>query len=391
MKLFLFFFATILFFESSSQDSFYSNIQFGNFNIGFCDTIIYNDDLTYDQFGYQGPLPIFIQVWHPVILNSSGSFLTYGDFRKRTVPVQLISAYNELSAQTDSSFIAYNIREAYPTYEEIDYGTYTYQDVLNEVKKIPGRSRYAVINNKSDFPIIIYHHGAQGVQEENFIMAEYFSSRGFIFVSANYHLPYEGMVYGLYESISNNTSSEKAVIEFAKSLTSNEHLFYIGHSWGAQAGWCFLYEEGRADAFVSMETTIEFKTGTNEIKDKWPFVFDVVQSQQKAYSLPVLMFANTRDDKPFWFFENSGRKEMIFASAREDFAHESYTSVYLMRYFLRDRFPQPDTGVMKSQVALYLEHLKLIDSFFDSVINEKPFIAESFKDCFFLNTSNKTE
>ena len=51
----------------------------------------------------------------------------------------------------------------------------------------------------------------------------------------------------------------------AESLTRSNKLFYIGHSWGAQAGWYTLHEKNLADAFVSLETTIEFKTDTNEL------------------------------------------------------------------------------------------------------------------------------
>ena len=112
----------------------------------------------------------------------------------------------------------------------------------------------------TNFPVIVYHHGNQGPSDENYLMAEYFASRGYIFVSANFELPFANHSFGYREGNIKkpNTSTPKKLIEFAKSISSSEQLFYVGHSYGAQVGFCILHEEGLADAFVSMETTMEF-------------------------------------------------------------------------------------------------------------------------------------
>jgi dienelactone hydrolase len=363
----------------------------GPYEPGYCDTLLYIEGLPYEQYGFSGPAPLFVQVWYPLEYQSSGNTLTYGDFRKRTLPDNLNLVYRELVQQMDASFISYNVQEAFGTYEEIDYGDLNYDEVLAGIKTYPSRSYDASFPARSGFPVIIYHHGSQGLSDENFIMAEYFASKGYLFVSANYHLSYEGLVYGLQESVRNNSTAIKTVIDFARTLTSSDHLFFVGHSWGAQVGWTFLYEPGWADAFVSLETTIEFKTDTNEIKDKWPFVYDVVKNRQEQFPIPILMLANTAQDRPFWFFEHSGTKEMIFASAKKEFGHESYTSAYLMRYFFREQFKQPDADLLEEQVRLYALHLVLIESFFNAVIEKGAFDKDAFRNSFYINIKSAWE
>ena len=329
---------------------------------------------------------MFVQIWHPLEKRSNRSFLHYGDFRKRNVPEQLKFVYSELSAHLDTSFIQYNLSEELSTYETLDFGPYALAEVLNSVKSFETRSSYSKIDKKLNFPVILYHHGSQGLSDENFIMAEYFASRGYIFVSANFHLPYDNKLpFGLEEGVKNDHSAVKVLTAFAKALTNNDKAFYVGHSWGAQAGWCYLYEPGWADAFVSMETTIEFKKDSLEIKDKWPFVYDAVKIQKKTYAIPILMFANTQEDKPFPFFENIGSNDILYVSAKDSFEHDSYNCTYLMRYFFRAQFEQPDTELLKKQIGLYAKHLKMIVAFFHSVLQKEPFDREIFKGDFYIN------
>lgn len=372
---------------SNSQDSFYDYIEIGDYQIGFSDTIIYNTSLNYEQFEYNGSSPLFVQIWFPLTKGTNAPTLTYGELRQKIVPEQLKLVYNKLCTETDNSFISYNIKEEFSTYNEIEYNGYHYQDVLDTIKTYRTKSTLCKIENKLEYPVIIYHHGSQGASDENFIMAEYFASKGFIFVSSNYHLPYENEPYGLNEGVRNNTSNVKLVTTFAKTLTTNSSVFYVGHSWGAQVGWTYLNENGWADGFVSMETTIEFKSDLKEIMDKWPFVYDVVKTRKELFSLPILMFANTRNNDPFTFFSNSNYDKTIFASAKQEFGHESYTSGYLLRYFFRDQFTQPDTELVKTQVNLYREHLIIIEKFISSVIQKNSFGLEEFTNNFYINSN----
>jgi hypothetical protein len=141
---------------------------------------------------------------------------------------------------------------------------------------------------------------------------------------------------------------------------------------------------GPVKAFVSLETTIEAKTDTNEIKDKWASVYDALVTREQYIPMPVLLMANTQVDAPFAFFAASCAAG-LHVSAKEPFGHESYTSAFLLRHFHRDRFPQPDSVAMAEQVALYAAHLQLIEAFFHALRTGTEFPRERFQEQFFLN------
>lgn len=374
-------------FYTQGQDSFYSSIELGEYKIGYCDSIIFNEKEDYNQFRYSGAAPMFVQIWHPLKSHISDNFMNYGDFRKRELPNNLDSVYNRLSIGIDKSFISYNIKEEFETFQTINYEAYTYEQVLDTLKKTPTKSIRYQLAKKTDFPIIIYHHGGQGLPDENYIMAEYFASRGYIFISSNFHLPYEGMDYGSSSGVSDLSSFPKRLTTFAKKLTTSDKIFFIGHSWGAQVGLTYLYEEGWASGFVSLETTIEFKKDNLEIKQKWPNVYKIIKNDYQKFSIPILLIANTREDKKFTFFEDVGKKDVFHVSAKNKFGHESYTSAYLLRQLYNSIFPQPDITIMKTQLHLYSEHLKLIELFFEYVKSGKVINKEYVKKYFYINTN----
>lgn len=377
--------AFVICFNGTAQDSFYTELEMGKYHVGFFDTLIYSDSSQYNQYGYSGAAPIFVQIWHPIKPVSNPKYLCYGDFRKHQLPDALNTVYDNLNAQADAIFIDANISTALSTYEAIDYNSFSYEDILKKIKTTPTKSIASGIAKKTKYPVIVYHHGSQGVSDENYAMAEYFASKGYIFVSANFHLPYPNVIFGLTESVTNDQSRIKTLIDFAKTLSSNQHTFYTGHSWGAQTGWCFLHESEWADAFVSMETTLEFKTDTSQIKDMWPFVYDAVKTKKSNYDIPILMFANTQLDQPFEFFKNNCSKELYSVSIKDYFEHNSYTSVFLMRYFWRSAFNQPDTDILSGQLKMYTLHLKMMDDFFQSVMQKKQLNPENYKADFYIN------
>lgn len=390
MKRFIFF--VVLFFISltfHAQDTFYNYLSMGKNEVGYCDSLLFDSEITYSQYSYSGSSPLFIQIWFPLKKSSNNSYMTWGDFRNRKVPENLRDVYAELSNKLDESAISYNIANDINDDEPIDYGNLTNQDILNQLKQIQTRSKSSPITNTA-YPVIVYHHGSQGLSDENSTMAEFFASHGFIFISSNFHLPYPNMPFGLlpYDlevKSKHDQSSAKAILQFARTLAKNKPVVFVGHSWGAQEGWCFLHEDNYADAFVSMETTIEFKNDSTRIKELWPFVYDAIKVKRNQFSIPILHFAATDEDKCFEFFKHTTIAQNIQAVIKQPFAHNSYTSLYMMRYFLNQDIVQPDKEILKNQIELYADHLELILAFFDSIQKKKSLTTQEFEDRFYLN------
>ena len=375
-------------FISFAQDSFYDIIKLGKYNVGFCDSLIYCENQFYDQYEYAGGMPLFLVIWHPIEEKTDLQPLAFREFRNRSISSTLASVYKPLCLKMDSSFVWYNIVEDFVDFDSINYGQFTYFNVLDTLKNYKTKSYFNRIKKKSNYPVIIYHHGDQGLSDENFILAEYFASRGYIVVSSNYHLPYENYSYGSSGGSENDwTELPKRVTQFARTLTTSNEIYFIGHSMGAQKGFKYLYQTGWANAFVSLETTLELWDST-KIKSSWPELSKLIKLHEKDYSIPILMIANTRKDKPFEFFTGITNTNTIHASAKEEFGHESYTAIYFLRYLYQNRFAQPDVKELKAQLDLYNEHLRLIECFITSVREKTEFDKDKFKEKFFINSYN---
>jgi dienelactone hydrolase len=376
-------FSFCLVLQVKAQASYYDHIDFGTYSINYSDTILYDTEIHYFQYGYSGKAPLFVQVWFPSTINNTENRLNFGAYMLEAVPPELTRVYDQLTAQMDDIVIRDVIESSMETDEPIDYGTHTTEAILQKVKRIPTRSNRSKIGSTLPYPVIVYHHGSQGLSYENSIMAEYFASNGYVFITANFHLPYENTVYGLlpYErekENKHNQSSARTLIQFAKSITSSNTLFYIGHSWGAQEGWCFLNDSALVNAFVSMETTIEYKTDTSKIKEVWPYVYDAISVKKNTFSIPILTLAAADDKLNFDYFKGLSSKEIIFAAYKDLFLHNSYTSMYMMRYFLGAEVNLPDSKTLLSQIKGYAQHVSMIHAFFESVQKKQPFRQSEF-------------
>lgn len=140
------------------------------------------------------------------------------------------------------------------------------------------------------------------------------------------------------------------MLQFARRLGRGSKVFYIGHSWGAQEAWCTLHERGLVDAFVSIETTMEWKTDTAEVRDKWPHVLEAITTH--SYPIPILMVADTDGEPPYPLFKGV-RADIRYLDPKRPFAHESFTSAYLWRQLGHGRFPIPDRDALLEQSRLY--------------------------------------
>ncbi len=368
-----------------NQQGFEQFIPLGPHSVGHHDTLLFVEDLPYQGHGYQGPAPLFVHHWFPQDVHPAGQPITYGDLRERRLAPPLSQVHANLVLGMDSAFIDYNLSEALDTGAPIDYGAFTATQMLDTLKTFRTNSHRAPHSHKLDAPVIVYHHGAQGLSDENHFMAEYFASRGYGFVAANFHWPLEGKQYGTPINWTPDPAALYTLVRYARSLTTCDSVFVIGHSWGAQQGWLFLDTPDIAQAFVSMETTIEFKRDTAVIIDRWPELYHALKVEGHRVPMPALALANTRTDAPFAFFTGHSTGPMLHATARANFGHESYTGAFHLRHLYHAHFPQPDSTIMAEQLALYGAHLGLIEAFFNEVRENLVIPEEHFKETFFLH------
>jgi pimeloyl-ACP methyl ester carboxylesterase len=325
--------------------------------IGYADTLLFNDSLHYTAFGYDGPAPLFVQAWFPLggtIAEPVGRLdpnnLRFHELRRPKLPPALQEVHQQLLLRMDSAFIEYCLRYPFDGDEPIEYAPFTEQQVKDSLFALGTHAFRAGLPLDAGRPVIVYHHGSQGLSDENVWMAEYFAENGFVFLSCNFHWPLEGKMYGTPLVWQPDRSSIRTMLRFARQLANGNKVFYIGHSWGAQEGWCTLHEPGLVDAFVSLETTMEWKTDTAEVRDKWPHMLEAITTRN--YPMPILMVADTEGEPPFPMFAGV-QGDVRYLDPKEDFGHESYTSAYLLRRAGDGRFAIPDREALDAQFDLH--------------------------------------
>lgn len=367
-----------------AQTSFYEDLDMGKHSIGFCDTLLYDSSQTYSAYGYKGPSPLFVQIWFPLQHEVSGNYLPLKDLRNKNLPPDLQKVYDVWRDHSDSIFIETSLSENLTDGSALRYKDKNISQAMQRCYEIGTRSKRSAFHKNSSAPVIVYHHGTMGLPEENYVLAEYLASHGFIFISANFHLPNENSPFGYTEVFSATTDRAAFLLKQAR-LFSNGPLTFMGHSWGAQIGWRMLHKEGLADRFVSLETTIERKTDSVEIQDKWAMVYESLRTKGHCLHLPVLMLAYTGKDRSFPFFVPHSKGPTWFIGSKKYFDHESYTSVFHVRYLLRKEWKHPDRKVMKQQLTGYTKHLQVIRMYLQTPHLQNSKWVHSMKSDFYIH------
>lgn len=353
--------------------------------VGYTDTTLFTTE-NYQFGNYDGPAPLFVQVWHPIRYKPTSRPLTFGQLHNEQLSGPLAQVYQQLESYSDSAFIEYNLLYTIDTEEEIGYDGHTPADLLEEAKLIPACAYRSKLTGEGKFPVVLYHHGSQSTSDDNYRMAEYFASRGYIFIAANFHLPLEGRSYGSipWESSYFDTTAVSTLMQFANTLAGEQPVFAIGHSWGAQVLWHYLKDNSTVEGFISLETTLEFKADTLKVKEYWPELYQTLLSGKGHYHMPVLLMAAMENDQPFPWFEGCSDHQM-YCSPKTTFHHDSYTSTFFSRYFMREHLPQPDEAELERQYLLYQQQLEIAFQFMEATRKHRSWRTTKFRSHFYLS------
>lgn len=359
----------------NAQENLYDFVKLGDYQVGFMDTLILDGIYDYNTLDYKGRKPYFVQIWHPVKKRKKNVYLNVKDFFVFKQNANLKTVQEQLTTEYKTLFISDYLTENLITGEENNYGKYSYEEVFDLIGELETRSVSDSDIGESDSPVIIYHNGSQGHPFENFAMAEYFASRGYIFITASFELQFENNPFGMlpYERYITDEEEEslKTITEFAKSLSSSSSIFFIGHSLGAQMGLRTFGLDTTIKGMVSLETSIEFKTDYKKIKELWPEVYQKVITEKVTYPFPILFCAATGEEKPFNFLENVKAPQITYASTKTEFEHNAYLSFFHLRYFLGKEVLQTDKTILENRLPLYVKHLDIIYKFIDGILNNE--------------------
>lgn len=370
--LILLFFSFILCNIINAQECIYDKIKLGNKKVGVIDTIIFDSKYKYEHFGYKGKKPYFIKIWHPIQKIQKNNYLKFKDLFVFKQNESLNTVQDSLELIYKKHFIKNYLVDNLKNGSENNFGEHTLENIFEIIGNLETRSIYYPIKENLNLPVIVYYNGSQGHPFENYLLAEYFASRGYIFIVTSFELQFPNLSFGIlpYERFHSNESEDnlKTIIQFAKTITKSSNIFFIGHSMGAQIGLRTFGQDSTIKGMVSLETSLEFKTDYIQINEMWPEVYKKIITEKVNYPFPILFCAATGETKPFNFLENVKSQQNTFISTVKEFEHNAYLSLFYLRCYLNTNVEQTDIDIIKKRLPIYVKHVETIYNFIEKIM-----------------------
>ncbi len=355
-------------FSSPAQPAkLWDNIATGPYAVGYQDTVIFDQSITYDLGAYHGAKPFFISMWFPA-QSSKGKHMTFSDymgFDKNKVAAEVIDSVREKQYQ---SFLK--------------YGFYSQDFLLEHESSLPAKNEKALVKTifqsevkakktsefpSSKHPVIVYHHGRGGISWDNHVMFEYLASHGFVVISAYYHWPGDDK-YTHEQALEN----VEFVAEFARNLpfADQDQLYYMGHSWGGSTGLRMNHKGTVAfKRYIILDSTIEHM-GLEEFRINGGAVTPLFRHEPEKFITPTTVFsarstyleARERVYNPYPSylpFQYLNPAPFSFFTLKEPLNHGAFTSLALIRLITGD-LKGLDADGMRPQMANYQNLVKLV-------------------------------
>ena len=314
------------------------SLEYGNWGVGFFDTIIFDDTDEYVFKNERIKKPLWVQIWYPSKQKVRVP-MTFSAYTK--LPV---SFPNKVLSQIFEKYIESQILRDlfYAPVNEITGDIIKSDTVIKAWQKLNEAKIYAQRNLPSangKFPLILYRHGAQSVSFDNNIACEYWASKGYIVASAWYNLPTD---YGsLSDSpidtmlIENGDTVIYSKSTFRKDLRTVSQFMKtfefvnpnctigIGHSLGAQRWLEYDFSDYPkiANTIISLHTTAESDTQA-ELEEAHNNLLPLTDDRAKNAITRTYLLA---PKNPFWEGQEFSISDTITDPGFSPFRLNKYT------------------------------------------------------------------
>ncbi len=360
---------------------------YGPYDIGFNDTIAFNEEQIYQYHSYNGAKPYLIGIWFP--LNDSGSTMRYRDYFDYPFTRKTKAIRDSIRQRCLQTFIDYGVTKNLDTWENAEQSNLHEQ--LAEAmmqKSIPAMK--AKLPNSGKYPVIVYHHGSGGTIEENAFLFEWLASYGYVVVSANYHWPTRNtrIENGPLETVLKDV---EFIIGWSVNLsfTDGGSLYYMGHSWGGQTGLILNHtgSEG-VERYILLDTSIEGMP-TDWIKKIYPAIDSIFSKYPDSFQTETTIITSQSSSleegeivlnpyPEFEIFQIIDDRKFEYHVMNESLNHDSFLSQGVMRAEYAEEYPQPDSTTVKSQYSTYFKLNEVILSILKGEVPD-PSLVDSFK------------
>jgi hypothetical protein len=284
----------------------------GPYAVGFTSSIALDGSRKYEG----KPRPILLDCWYPAAAGDRPT-LRYAEYLRVPESAAHPTFPGRLEAFVRGVVIddLFHKKEAGLTEAEAS--------AWNRLLESPTAARRDAPHAPSRFPVVLYHPGAGGSFEENFLLFEYLAGHGYIVISSAFESP-------LPQFIGNNMGGiERSGPDFdfmahqaaAWPFANGSALAVMGHSAGAQNLLQWIGSSRcPARAAVSLDTTMEYYG-----EDFNPIVHAALRKLRPP-SIPVLLYASAQRHPRFEIFDYYLYRAPRYFAAADGLGHSDYIS-----------------------------------------------------------------
>lgn len=180
----------------------------------------------------------------------------------------------------------------------------------------PGASPLA-----GQFPVVLYHHGAGGIPEENFALAERIAAAGFVVLAETFDDPTAPTAWSGHSPSSLRALDELRAFAATLDHARADRVHAVGHSLGAQAVLAYAALGRPLVSVVSLDSTYENRS----IADRESPMATYVQEERRTSVIPTLIAAAApaRNRE----YAESMESAVVTEAAVTGLSHEGFTAL----------------------------------------------------------------
>jgi hypothetical protein len=321
-----------------------------DYAVGFDSYFIKDHSRNVDSLAYR---PVLFNIWYPAINENKKGYITRNQLLKLpendSSQKKFSKAYYEYAVSNLKKYLfdQFEAKDSAMIKKEFDY--YLNAQTQSKQKLSP---------IKKTFPLIIYHQGLGGTIEENLNMCEFLASKGYVVVGSTFFDDLQSMGTG------NDQYSRQDVNILLNEAGSHtfidmNHIVYIGHSYGGQAGFTIINQDGcPIDLFISLDTTFDYYD-EKTIDAIWDYLIPKIKSRSHLVKIPTVHLADYRKNKKP-LFEIPKRyiySDKLLITTKNRISHDGFINLgYYEAKLLKKYYPgfEIDTACYKHVNQLIL-------------------------------------
>lgn len=282
--------------------------------------------------------PVLVNIWYPAEEDNKKDFVTIKQMN--TLPK---------SDTTTSKF-----SDEYYKYvlKNLDYTLFAGLDDVDSVWKISELNHYLNVKtgakqnlapvNNNKYPLVIFHQGLGGTLDDNYILCDLLAQKGFVVMGSTFFEELDDISPGNFNysrqdvSLLINEISKYNFVDLSK-------IYYIGHSYGAQAGFTIIGQDGcPIDLFISLDTTFDHQDDKG-LDEMWSSMMPIIKEGYSKIRIPSYHFVSERKGNNYNVPKRHIYSKRKLITTKKYITHNSFISVgYHQAKMIKNKYPDYD-------------------------------------------------